>query len=124
MRDETEIVALLENWAEAVRARDMGRILAHHGEEMLMFDVPEPLFSRGLAEYRATWENFFHYSPGGPRSFDLSDIAVTADGAVAFGTAIIGIFDSRLRLTVGLRKEAGQWLIVHEHHSYAMKSEG
>jgi ketosteroid isomerase-like protein len=23
-----------------------------------------------------------------------------------------------LRLTVGLRKEGGRWLIAHEHHSY------
>jgi ketosteroid isomerase-like protein len=124
MSDETEIVTLLENWAEAVRARDMERILAHHGADMLMFDVPEPLFSRGMDEYRATWDLFFQYSPGGPRSFDLRDIAVTADGSVAFATAFIHIFDNPLRLTVGLRKEAGQWLIVHEHHSYAMKSDG
>lgn len=28
--------------------------------------------------------------------------------------------DNRLRLTVGLRKDAGKWLVVHEHHSFPM----
>ena len=25
---------------------------------------------------------------------------------------------NRLRLTVGLRKEAGRWVVAHEHHSF------
>jgi ketosteroid isomerase-like protein len=26
--------------------------------------------------------------------------------------------ENRLRLTVGLRKEDGRWLVAHEHHSF------
>jgi ketosteroid isomerase-like protein len=26
--------------------------------------------------------------------------------------------DNRLRLTIGLRKEDGRWLVAHEHHSF------
>ena len=124
MDDETAIRTLIEDWASAVRDKDMERILAHHGDDMLMYDVPEPLFSRGMAEYRATWDLFFRDSTGGPRSFDVRDIAVTAGDRVAFATAIIDIFDTSLRLTVGLRKHADQWLIVHEHHSYPVKMDG
>jgi ketosteroid isomerase-like protein len=29
---------------------------------------------------------------------------------------------NRLRLTIGLRKEAGRWLVAHEHHSFPDKS--
>jgi ketosteroid isomerase-like protein len=26
--------------------------------------------------------------------------------------------DQRLRLTIGLRKEDGRWVVAHEHHSF------
>jgi ketosteroid isomerase-like protein len=28
---------------------------------------------------------------------------------------------NRLRLTIGLRKEDGQWVVAHEHHSFPSK---
>ena len=27
--------------------------------------------------------------------------------------------ETRLRLTLGLRKEGGRWVVAHEHHSFA-----
>jgi uncharacterized protein (TIGR02246 family) len=119
--DDVAIRSVIESWAAAVRAKDMPGVLANHADDILMFDVPEPLYSRGRDAYRATWELFFRYNTGGPGSFDVSEIAVTASGAVAFATAILAIFGSPLRLSMGLRKEGGQWLIAHEHHSYAIK---
>ncbi len=26
--------------------------------------------------------------------------------------------ENRLRLTIGLRKEEGRWVVAHEHHSF------
>ena len=34
---------------------------------------------------------------------------------------MISITETRLRLTVGLRMERGQWLVAHEHHSFPWK---
>ena len=31
---------------------------------------------------------------------------------------------NRLRLTLGLRKEQGRWLVAHEHHSFPDSSNG
>ena len=28
--------------------------------------------------------------------------------------------ENRLRLTIGLRKEDGRWVVAHEHHSYPL----
>ena len=28
--------------------------------------------------------------------------------------------DNRLRMTIGLRKRDGRWVVVHEHHSFPM----
>jgi hypothetical protein len=54
--DEKDIQALIERWAKAVRDQDMAGIRADHDSEMLMFDVPSPLLSRGLDAYMVTWE--------------------------------------------------------------------
>ena len=120
--DEIQIRVLLENWAKAVRAKNMDGALAHHTDDIVMFDVPMPLQSNGLEEYRKTWELFFAHSPGGPGSFDVTDLRITASETVAYCHALVRIFDSKVRLTVGMRKEKTQWLIAHEHHSYPMES--
>jgi ketosteroid isomerase-like protein len=52
--EETQIRALVDDWAEAVRAKHMDRVLAHHTEDIVMFDVPTPLQARGMEEYRRT----------------------------------------------------------------------
>jgi ketosteroid isomerase-like protein len=124
MRDEygqeSRIRELVEEWASAVRAKDMDGALARHTDDIVMFDVPLPLQSRGLAEYRKTWELFFASSPGGPGSFDVTELEITAGDAVAYAHAIVRVGDSRARLTIGLCKQHGEWAIAHEHHSYPL----
>ena len=91
-----------------------------------MFDVPPPNEVRGIEAYRKTWPPFFEWLKRGA-AFDLESLDVTAGSDVAFATALLrcgteaGLTkdpDSRLRLTVGLRKEGGRWVVSHEHHSF------
>lgn len=49
--DEALIHTQVEAWARAVRTQDFEAILAHHSSDMLMFDVPPPLQSRGIEAY-------------------------------------------------------------------------
>ena len=118
--NENEIRELIENWAAAVRSKDMEGALAHHADDIVMFDVPLPLQSRGMDEYRKTWELFFATNRGGPGSFELTDVRITAGDTIAYCHGLLKIFDSTARLTMGLRKEGGQWLVAHEHHSYPL----
>ena len=118
--NENQIRTLVENWAAAVRAKDMDGALAHHTDDIVMFDVPLPLQSRGIDGYRKTWELFFASNRGGPGSFAITDVRITASDTVAYCHALLNIFDSTARLTMGLRKERGQWRIAHEHHSYPL----
>ena len=117
-QNEAEIRSLIENWAKAVRARDMQGAIAHHSSDIVMFDVPEPLQSIGIDAYRKTWELFFAHNRGGPGSFDVTDLRIAVSDDVAWCHALLRIFDATARLTMGLRKENGRWLIAHEHHSY------
>jgi ketosteroid isomerase-like protein len=59
--------------------------------------------------------------------FEIVSLDVTAGDNVAFATALLRCGteeelrkdpDNRLRLTVGLRKEGGRWVVSHEHHSF------
>lgn len=120
--NDSQIRALIEEWARAVRSKDMDGVLANHTDDVVMFDVPMPLQSKGIEEYKKTWDLFFNHSPGGPGSFDVTELQIFASESVAYCHAIVKVFDSRVRVTVGLRKENRQWLITHEHHSYPIDS--
>ncbi len=89
-----------------------------------MYDVPEPFQSKGIDAYRDTWDTFF--SGTKPGIFDIQDLTVFAgdDTAFCFGamkcfakTAAEDYTELDFRLTVGLQKVGGKWMIVHEHHS-------
>jgi ketosteroid isomerase-like protein len=54
-----EIEDLVRAWADAVHTGDLEGVLAHHGEDVVMFDVPAPHDGvRGLAAYADTWPPF------------------------------------------------------------------
>lgn len=123
--DEAAIRKLVEDWARAVRAKDLKGILANHSPEMLMFDVPPPLKSKGIDAYRKTWELFFSWSDD-PVVFDFDEMNVTSGNDVAYVTALMRCAGTEtngkriklgFRLTMGLRKIGGQWTVMHEHHS-------
>jgi uncharacterized protein (TIGR02246 family) len=125
--DEATVAALVRRWAEAVHAGDLYTVLADHDPDIVMFDVPPPDQGvRGLAAYRETWPPFFDWQRGGA-SFEITDLDVTAGGDVAFAHALLRCGtpedfdedpDNRLRLTLGLRKDDGRWIVAHEHHSF------
>jgi len=115
-----EIKKIIEEWVKAVQQKNMDGILQNHTDDILMFDVPVPLQSKGLKEYKVTWDLFFKYSKGGRDSFQLEELQIHAGDTVAFCTALIKLSnrtEPQCRLTVGLKKVNNRWMIVHEHHS-------
>ena len=131
MSDEAAIRDLVTRWAEAVHTGDLDGVLADHAEDIVMFDVPPPDDGiRGLAAYRGTWPPFFEWQRSGA-SFELVSLEVTAGTDVAFAAALLRCGtaeehaehpERRLRLTLGLRKQDGRWVVAHEHHSFALSS--
>jgi uncharacterized protein (TIGR02246 family) len=125
--NEHQIRTLIERWAEAVHAGDMDAVLADHAPDIVMFDVPPPYEGvRGIEAYRDTWPGFFEWQARGA-SFEIVSLDVTAGEDVAFAHALLlcgmpqeleAKPENRLRLTLGLRKEGGRWIVAHEHHSF------
>lgn len=122
MDNEAAVREVVEGWAQAIRNADMNGVLANHSDDVVMFDVPPQLQAKGLPAYRETWDVFFQYQREGG-AFDLGELKIYAGDDVAFCHSIVtcGTADPEsqfpVRLTVGLRKIDGKWLIVHEHHS-------
>ncbi|MFF3326187.1 nuclear transport factor 2 family protein [Streptomyces sp. NPDC002889] len=126
--DEEQIRTLIEQWATAVHKGDLDGVLADHADDIVMFDVPPPHEGvRGSDAYRETWPPFFAWQAQGA-SFEILSLEVTAGDDIAFAHALLRCGtpqelaehpEQRLRLTVGLRKEQGRWVVSHEHHSFA-----
>jgi uncharacterized protein (TIGR02246 family) len=122
--DSAQIRNLVEGWAAAVRQKDIEGILRHHAEDIVMFDLPPPLESKGISAYEETWALFFNSSPE-PPVFDVVNLRITAGNDVAFALALVRcvvVEDSvstefDFRLTIGFRKADEQWMFTHEHHS-------
>ena len=123
--NEAAIRELVESWARAVRVKDLDGILANHSTDMLMFDVPPPLQSKGIEAYKKTWELFFSWS-NDPVVFDIKDMNIIAGSDVAFVAALMRCagtekngerIELEFRLTIGLRRIGDQWMVLHEHHS-------
>jgi ketosteroid isomerase-like protein len=84
------------------------RVLADHADDIVMFDVPPPWQLRGA-------------------SFEIVSLDVTVGDRVAYAHALLRCGTAqevaeqpanRLRLTLGLRKDDGRWVVAHEHHSF------
>ncbi|TDC33132.1 SgcJ/EcaC family oxidoreductase [Micromonospora sp. 15K316] len=127
--DEQLVTELIERWAAAIRAGDLPGVLADHADDIVMFDVPPPQDGvRGIDAYRDSWPPFFRWLADGA-IFEIVDLQVTAGVDVAFAHVLLRCGspedlarrpDHRLRITLGLRKEAGRWVVAHEHHSFPL----
>jgi uncharacterized protein (TIGR02246 family) len=129
--EEAAIRRLIQDWASAIRVKDLGGVVARHTDDVLMFDVPPPVAVRGIAAYGETWPPFFTALTQGEAAFDIVELSITAGDVAAFATALLRCGSAkelakdgaaRLRLTLGLRKVDGAWHIAHEHHSFPSDS--
>jgi uncharacterized protein (TIGR02246 family) len=123
--DEAAIRNLIESWAAAVRRKDLAAILQNHSPDIVMFDVPPPFQAKGIDAYKKSWDLFYSWT-NEAIPFDIHELSITAGSDVAFAVATLGCAEPGaggkqksldFRLTIGLRKIDGQWIITHEHHS-------
>lgn len=127
MSAETDIRALITRWVDGITACDLEAVTAAHSADIVMFDVPPPYEGiRGIAAYRQSWPPFFEFIRSGA-TFELVELDVEAGENVAFAYGLLRCGgekefaenpDNRLRLSMGLRRIGGQWMIAHEHHSF------
>ena len=130
-RDEAEAIgAVLAHWASALGNKDAAGVVEHLSDDIVSFTLAAPLAHKGkdavgLQGWFSTWD--------GPIGGDAVDVKLTVGDAVAFWTGLVhmtgrktdGIdVDLWFRQTLGLKKEAGTWKIVHEHTSVPFAMDG
>ncbi|MGY1778647.1 YybH family protein [Geodermatophilus sp. SYSU D00804] len=118
--DELQVRQVLEAWARAVRRADVDAVVAVHTGDVVLFDVPPPMVVTGIDSYLRQWRLFWEAQ--GEGLFDVSELTVVAGDGVAFAHGLLrigaaGTEGFEVRLTVGLRRVDGRWLVTHEHHS-------
>ncbi len=122
---EAEIRAIIEARAIAVTTGDIDGMLADVADDILTFDVVDPLRRFGKPASRERLVAWLA-SYDGPVGWEGRDVEVTADGNVAFSHALSHVtgklktgasIDMWFRTTLGFRRMGGRWLVVHEHSS-------
>jgi ketosteroid isomerase-like protein len=122
---EQEIRSIIEARATAVQSGDAAATMADVADDILSFDVVDPLRREGKSASRERIDTWFA-SYDGQIGWENRDVMVTADGDVAFSHALSHVtgklktgaaVDMWFRTTLGFRRIGARWLIVHEHSS-------
>ncbi len=125
-RAEAEIRKLVDDRADAVRARDVDAAMANVATDVLLFDLVNPLQSTGSDAARNRLAEWLSSFQDGPIGYDVLDVSITAGDDVAFCHCLNqiratktdgGEIEMRWRMTTCYRKTGGAWMITHEHAS-------
>src|SRR5207253_2497999 len=101
--DEAQIRNILSNWAGAVRVRDSEGLLANVAPGILLFDLINPLQSRGsdaLKKRAEEWLSSFQ----GAIDYETRDLSITMGDDVAFCHSL-----NRVRGTIRDGKIIDMW---------------
>jgi uncharacterized protein (TIGR02246 family) len=130
--DEGQIRERIDNWAKAVRSKDVNGVMSHYAADILTFDLAPPLEHKGADAYRKNWEKWFPTFRG-PIGYEIRDLSITANDDIAFCHSLNRISGTRtngeetdvwVRATACYRKIDGKWVVIHEHLSVPMYMDG
>ncbi len=127
---QSEVKALLDAQSEAMRVKDIDRLMSVYSPDIVYFDVVPPLQYVGTAALRARFLQWFDGWKG-PIDMEIRDLSIAAscDIAVAHwfsrasGTLRNGHeVGSWLRATNCCQRSNHVWLVTHEHVSWPVDS--
>ncbi len=127
---QSEVRALLESWSEAIRIKDIDRLMSLYSPNIVYFDCVPPLHFTGSDAVRRNFLRWFNEYEG-EISLETRDLNIAISGDVAFahmlhldsGTRKNGLSAGIwLRSTVCCRRSHHQWLITHEHISLPVEN--
>lgn len=127
----SQIRKRLDTWTQALHPKDINALMAHYAPDVITFDLRPPLQVQGVDAYRKNFEAWFA-SVQGPIDYEIRDLRVTMNDDVAFCHSLSHVKSTKttgeksdywVRVTTGLQKRNGQWMIIHEHVSMPFNME-
>ena len=131
--DEAQIREIIEARAAVLKSGDVDTIVSYFAPEVVQFSLAPPLQQQTDArdpEPLRRWLTTFEAPP----TCEVTRLHITAGPDVAFATSIDCLsatpkgmtegFRLWYRVTLGLRKIDGRWLISHEHQSVPFEMDG
>ncbi|GIF40252.1 YybH family protein [Actinoplanes xinjiangensis] len=128
-----EIQEVIENKAALLETGDAKAILSYYAPGFVEYNLAPPLRQPGDRRDPAVLEAWMDNFQAPPRR-EVTQLAITTDGDVAFATSIDCLsavprgaaegFTLWFRVTLGLRRIDGHWLITHEHESVPFEMDG
>jgi ketosteroid isomerase-like protein len=128
-----EIQEVVERKAALLETGDAKAILSHYADTFVEYNLAPPLRQPGDSRDPAPLEAWLAGFEAPPRR-EVTQLEITADGDVAFATSIDCLtatprgsaesFSLWFRVTLGLRRIDGRWLVTHEHESVPFEMDG
>lgn len=127
---QDRVRALLDEWADAIRNKDLERLMACYAPDVVAYDMMPPLEWRGADSYRAAWAQGL--AMPGSYTIELYEPVITASEDIAFAVALAHYdvrppdaqpYDGWFRWTAGFARIDGEWKLVHEHSSVPVEME-
>ncbi len=122
---QTEIRALFDSQAEAIRTKDVDRLMSLYSPDILYFDVVPPLRYAGSAALRGRFLQWFDAYQGST-SVETRDFSISESGNIAVAhwlSRVSGTLKNGheagfwVRATSCCQRSNDRWLITHEHIS-------
>src|SRR3954454_3708317 len=79
----SQVRELIDDWAKALRAKDINWLMSHYTPDILSFDLLPPLQYAGADAYRQNWEEWFPTFQGGI-GYEIRDLSISTGDDVAF----------------------------------------
>jgi uncharacterized protein (TIGR02246 family) len=122
---QSEVRALLDRWSEAIRAKDVERLMSLYAPDIVYFDVVPPLHSTGFA---AVQRNFLRWFAAWQSAIGqkIRDLTISASGDIAVAHMLLRTSGTLkngrevgywVRATVCCQRSDHRWVITHEHIS-------
>ncbi|MEU8241244.1 nuclear transport factor 2 family protein [Actinoplanes missouriensis] len=128
-----EIREVIERKAALLSTGDAEAVLSHYADTFVEYNLAPPLRQPGDARDPAALTAWIATFREPPRR-EVTQLEITVDGDVAFATSIDCLsatprgadegFTLWFRVTLGLRRVGGRWVVVHEHESVPFEMDG
>ncbi|WP_327149892.1 YybH family protein [Nocardia sp. NBC_01329] len=123
--DEADLRRQIDKAAEGLRAGDLEALRQLYTTDVVSFDVEPPLQHVGIAAKLENWAKVFLFFDS--VTYEIRDLTFTVGDDVAFGHAFARLGGTLkngaattgmwVRVTYGMRKIDGTWLIAHDQVS-------